>query len=490
MDDFLMNQHSLRSIALTCKRFTPLAQEVSLYAPVLKSDSFFDGLAHCDTFGLILRICAKPELVRHVKQLRIHLPRVTPANDSACPPDNVLQKLRRIVASSNLPQPWKERYGDRLHLNGGRTCVEALLALLPQLRRLCFSEPNSHMSEGAWTWTEGLPISYLKVESPLPPCLLGIENLPYLQTLDLSLNTQLEPPTLVQHRSISHLRGYDLQEPCLFRNLQHLRFDFEVRTVGVWNTGTRTCMSNVLQAFKNLKTLEYYAESSESKNPYRSVRAFPAYQANIQNYPDVSSPLASAVVEEPYWDRAIYDARTEVTDYQNLVDGFVHLRPKLERLQLPGGFWTLPGAVRKPIPRFDRFAVLKTLVVPQAAIISLRLDNMRFDTVSAGDFELSPSLTLPRSLQHLKIFDADSGFIESVWLQELFCEQKDHRLWPELRCMEILFGATYSDNELEGLLTRRSGESFWRLIDGASFNVVVGRDMEGPEVVVEHYDVP
>jgi hypothetical protein len=479
-DDFRVIKRDLNNIALTCKRFTPLVQEALLYAPVLETNPSLANLTHSDALGLILKFCAKPELARYVKQLRIHLPQA----DSSSPPDNILEDLRIIIASSSLPQPWKETWGDRLR--GGRTSAEALLALLPQLDRLCISEPNSELG---LSWTEGSPLSYLKVETPLPPRLAGLGNLPYLHTLDLSLRIRGEPSNMVEVRSIENFSVYSLQDPRIFGNIHHLRLDFEVRTVGVWNATATRCMSNVVHAFKNLKTLEYYAESSESKNPYRSVRAFPAYQANIQNYSDGSPPLASDVANERYWDRAIYDARTEVTDYQNLVDGFVHLRSKLEHLQLPGGFWTLPGAVRKPIPRFDQFIQLKTLIVPQAAIISIKLDNMRFDTVSDGDFELSPSLALPRSLQYLKIFDVDAEFLESVWLQELFREQKDHRSWPELRYMEILFGATYSDKELEGLLVRRSDESFWKLVDGTNFNIVVGRDMQGPEVFVEHYNI-
>jgi hypothetical protein len=90
-------------------------------------------------------------------------------------------------------------------------------------------------------------------------------------------------------------------------------------------------------------------------------------------------------------------------------------------------------------------------------------------------------------LQHLKIFDVDAGFLKSPWLEDLFIEQKDHELWPELRCLEILLGPTYSDLDLEGLLTRRIEERFWAFADEASFEVVVGRDMEGPEVFVEHH---
>jgi hypothetical protein len=242
-------------------------------------------------------------------------------------------------------------------------------------------------------------------------------------------------------------------------------------------------MTNIIRGFPNLRTLEYYAESSDCKNPYRSVRAFPAYQSNIQKYPDASSAFADDVyIDEQHWDRAIYDARTEVTDYQNLVDGMVHLRPNLETLQLPGGFWTLPGAVRKPLPRFDQFVQLKKLVVPQAAIISIKLDNMRFDAIFEGDFELSPMQALPTCLQHLKIFDVDLAFLESKWLQDLFDEQKTKNQWPVLKCVEILMGPTISESSLRHLQARESGDEFWKLAGNANFEVVMGRDEEGPDV--------
>ena len=47
---------------------------------------------------------------------------------------------------------------------------------------------------------------------------------------------------------------------------------------------------------------------------------------------------------------------------------------------------------------------LQKLIVPQAALVSIKLDNMLFDAVFEGDFELSALTALPVSLQHLKIF--------------------------------------------------------------------------------------
>jgi hypothetical protein len=93
----------------------------------------------------------------------------------------------------------------------------------------------------------------------------------------------------------------------------------------------------------------------------------------------------------------IKDARTKHTDYQNLVDSLLDMRPQLKSLRLPGDSWTLPGAMRKPLPRFDLFMELQRLVVPQAAILCITLDNMESPEVK-GNFNLSPIGVLPPQL--------------------------------------------------------------------------------------------
>ncbi|KAF1934737.1 hypothetical protein EJ02DRAFT_439683 [Clathrospora elynae] len=525
--DFTANCSSLRNLALTCKRFAPLAQENLLYAPVLEADfpSSASGFASSRIFGLILRFIAKPELKRHVRKLRICLPssepRLAQRDGSECSSqdpesglsDDVLEEARQVIASLEIPQYWKEIWCARLETRFIRTSVALLSALLPQLGDLCISENKSFLDRN---WMRRAPLSrhllglhhqeqipslpglslqlvekipvvqsltYLKFESQVPLRLEGLDDFPNLHTLDMSLRIRGLPSNIIR-RALETFLTPEIWPR--FRNIHHLRLDFEVRTVGIWQITERTCMSSILQAFRNLQSLEYYAESSGGKNPYRSIRAFPHYQANIQNYPDMSSPLDLNVANETYWDRNIYDSRTEITDYQHLVDGLVHLRPQLESLHLPGGFWTLPGAVRKPLPRFDQFTRLTRMIVPQAAIISIKLDNMRFDAVSSGDFELSPSIALPPMLQQLKIFDADTRFLESIWLSEFFSEQRSYNRWQDLQCLEILLGPTYSDHDLEALLARRSDESFWKQVDEATFEVLVGRDAEGPEVCVDH----
>lgn len=220
-----------------------------------------------------------------------------------------------------------------------------------------------------------------------------------------------------------------------------------------------------------------YAEPSYSKNPYRSVRSFPHYQMNIQNYPDGSTEPGT---EAQYWDERIYHARTRITEYQTLVDGLVHLKPCLKRLRCPGGMWTLPGATRKALPRFDQFTQLETLMVPQAAIICIKLDNMRFQNV-VGDFDLSPAAVLPPKLQYLRVFDAEASFLESVWLHELFVEQRDHARWPCLRQVEVLFGLTYGNVDQTVLKTTLEAK-LGGLMKEVSFEVTLGIDDEVPSL--------
>jgi hypothetical protein len=209
------------------------------------------------------------------------------------------------------------------------------------------------------------------------------------------------------------------------------------------------------------------------------VRAFPHYQANIQTYPD---RVTDAAREEMYWDERLYDARTHYTDYQYLVDSLVPVRSGLETLRLPGGFWTLPGAMRKPLPRFKLFPQLRTLAIPQAAILSIKLDNMRFPEVVKGDFELLPTLVLPPNLQHLRIFDANAELLRSAWLKELFDRQTACNQWPNLKVVTLLFGPTVDDLDLENLLGRKSWNDFRYLADQANFQVIVGQDNEVPAI--------
>jgi hypothetical protein len=409
---------------------------------------------------------------------------------------SIYEKVCEIIASLDLPTVWKTAWSAQVKNSFGYGSAAVLLALLPNVATLCISDPASQLifseanfepkADSSDSSFRRLPLrlptmlalSYVKYESPLPPSLKGLQHFPNLYTLDLSIRLQGQIASQVRRASECYLYSR-----CEQPTIQRLRLDFEVRTVGIWNTTSRACMTNMLRGFPNLQTLEYYAESSDSKNPYRSVRAFPAYQANIQHYPEISSSFVDEfVLDEQHWDHAIYDARTEVTDYQNLVDGMVHLRPTLQVLQLPGGFWTLPGAVRKPLPRFDQFAQLKKLIVPQAALISIKLDNMRFDAVFEGDFELLPTQALPTYLQHLKIFDVEVAFLESKWLQHLFREQHATNHWPVLGRVDILMGPTVTKSTLEDLKARRSDAEFWKLADDANFRVVVGRDEEGPDV--------
>jgi hypothetical protein len=504
VSDFRASCQSLLSIALTCKRFVALAREVLLSSLVLEVGfpKTLNELSRSHIYGLIWRLHERPEWRRHVNQLRLCLPpedRGIMRLNGRGPVEPhvnylVYERACEIIASLEFPAAWKTGKTIELKTRFARASASVLLALLPNIVTLCIFDPesnltfgkaefeNTHHFGGGEIFSLRLPkshvLSYMKYESPMPPVLRGLEHYPNLRTLDLSIRLQGQK-TAIARRASERFLNHSCEQP----SIQHLRLDFEVRSVGVWNTTSRDCMTNIIRAFPNLQTLEYYAESSDSKNPYRSVRAFPAYQANIQYYPTISSAFEDNVyVDEQHWDRAIYDARTEVTDYQNLVDGMVHLRPNLETLHLPGGFWTLPGAVRKPLPRFDQFVQLKKLVVPQAALISIKLDNMRFDAVFEGDFELLPTQALPLSLQHLKIFDVDFTFLESRWLKDLFGAQRNKNQWPMLQCVEILMGPMVTELYLEDLKARKSDDGFWKLVDDANFEVVVGRDAEGPDV--------
>ncbi|EUC39866.1 hypothetical protein COCMIDRAFT_110334, partial [Bipolaris oryzae ATCC 44560] len=483
LKDYRLHNSWLLNIALTCKRFAALVPEVALRMTVLQAFTEYvqperPQLCWSAPFALLLRCKDRPDLIRHIKQLRIHFSYTDEHNRYRC--DN--KGMAKMLASLPVPSAWKFKLFKDITNSFGRGPFNALLSVA-ELDVLCVSDPAD---EPKLEWAEQLAVShftppiirslrYLKMETIRPPAIQAVEVFQRLDTVDLSMSLGVRLSLDIISASEKFLANTAVN------SIKHLRLNFELRTIGMWNSERRTCMVNVVKGFQTLESLVYYAESSITKNPYRSLRSFPDYQVNIQIYPEV---LAAPDLLE---DQSIYEARTNITDYQYLMDNLVHLRPSLKHLQLPGGFWTLPGAARKPIPRFDQFTQLRKLTVPQAALISIKLDNMRVDTVTPGDFELSALQVLPVSLQHLTIFDLDETFLGSKWLQGLFDEQKNHARWPEFRTLELLMGATFLDEALEALLARQSSAEFWAMVDEAGFDVVVGRDDLDPSLLPESH---
>jgi hypothetical protein len=519
MGDFLTGCQPLCSLCLTSKRFRNLAQEHLFYAPVLGGAVFrfpaegseLTSERSRSRIAYFLRtIVERPDLRRHVKQIRFCFSldgerRRTKeeSNHGAevlSSVSDLLTQAYGIIDTFDIPGPLKTAWKVRMYGAHGRYAMLAIvLGLLPQLERLSFSEesldhwlgdgiehilgayaefPQKLESYSIRCLPIGQNLKYLKVSSRTSVNLDGIHMIPSLDTLDISM-------------SIASLRSQGVQalselytafrSSMTFRNIRHLRLDFQIKSMGIWNFAARTGITHILQAFSELKSLDFYAEPSSEKNPFRSVRAFPHYQANIQTYPDAPSPADfDSNADGAYWDERVYAARTDYTDYQYLVDSLVSIRPHLETLRLPGGFWTLPGASRKLIPRFQLFPKLQRLALPQAAILSIRLYNMRFPETVQGDFELLPTEVLPPRLRCLEIFDADADLLKSAWLQELFKEQGDHCRWPDLNRLEIFFRPMFDDKEFADLVAKKSWDSFWTLADDAAFQVLVGRDDDTP----------
>jgi hypothetical protein len=512
--DFLTGSHALCSLSLTSRRFRDLAQKHLFFAPVVGGYAFRlpEDSSHSRVAYLLRTLLARPDLRKHVKSLRLCFPETgdpttkreakEEANMSAKAlslDGEIVNPCCSLVRELDLPEDMKKSWQTNIFMGYTHATTQIFLALLPQLERLSFSENSmitisyvlsiigmrlqSPLDAGLGS-IECLPathsLRFLKICHSIPNRMNGLDRFPNLDTLDLSIKL-----AGLENRYIHGLsQMYNGPEALVnFQLIRHLRLDCQIKSVGIWDFAARSGMTHILQAFPKLSSLDFYAEPSSEKNPFRSVRAFPHYQANIQTYPDASTPADyDASTEGTFWDERVYAARTEWTDYQYLVDSLHHIRPNLESLRLPGGFWTLPGATRKPLPRFDQFLRLQSLVVPQAAIISIKLYNMRFPETVHSDFELLATDVLPPKLQCLEIFDADEELLQSTWLQVLFGEQAGCRRWPELRKVEILFGPTFDDEKLGALRARRGWSQFWAEADEAGFEVLVGRDDEVPIV--------
>ncbi|KAF2032060.1 hypothetical protein EK21DRAFT_87443 [Setomelanomma holmii] len=522
--DFLECNQSLYSIALTSRRFRDVAQEQLLYAPVIGGYAFrkpggSTGPSRSRVLYLLRTLFVRPDLRRHVRRLRLCFPpldstsflatsqyELSEFNMSAEPVEfsDIVCQGRGMISSLDLPNDLKLVMSMQLSLDTRHALTGMFMILLPQLGVLSFSDDAAEVSQ-PWELddrhlhpnlggilmhrlmqADELSLPYLaaaatltriKVSSAQLIRLDGVNRCPQVDTLDISMKL-----AGLNHNQVRELLRLFCEPYAItdFQRIRHLRIDCQVKSVGVWDLAARSCLSHLLLPFKDLKSLDYYAEPASEKNPFRSVRAFPQYQANIQAYPDEGAHVA----EGTYWDERIYNARTQFTDYQYLVDSLVHVREGLESLRLPGGFWTLPGAMRKPLPRFELFPSLHTLGLPQAAILSLKLDNMRFPEIVKGDFELLPTQVLPPKLRNLKIFDADAWIMLSPWLEELFTRQAECNQWPNLTKLELLVGPLIDDFDLGRWIRREypSLNHFWKLVDKASFRVVVSRDNEVPAV--------
>lgn len=513
VEDFLACGKTLRSLALTSRRFRDTAQEYLLRAPILEGLAYdFEQPLGTSRIAFFLRtLFARPELRRHVRQIRICIPMYNIPDVAAMrfrflaeldggrnlntwhePLDfqDIMRQSHVEVRSAKCSENTRKSLESQIWFG----TIGLLLTLLPQLECLSISEQSVQvLNYGIANALDMLgahrerllylpapsSLRRLVVSSLLPLFLPGLNAFPNLDRLQLALKLAgSDGQTVAQFETLFVGPGACTN----YGRIRHLRIDCQVKTAGIWDFAARSNMTHILKAFQELETLVFYAEPSHEKNPYRSVRAFPHYQANIQTYPHEPTPLDRDATQASFWDERVYDARTEWTDYQYLVDSLVHIRSNLQILRLPGGFWTLPGAMRKPLPSFTASSSLQRLVLPQAAILSIKLNNMRFAETEHRDFELLPTSVLPPKLQYLKIFDADAELLKSAWLVELFDEQAARTAWTDLLTLEILFGPTFNDIELADLLARKTWAQFWESVDAATFRVLLDRDDELPMV--------
>jgi hypothetical protein len=130
-------------------------------------------------------------------------------------------------------------------------------------------------------------VSNLKTSSTRMFGIAGLGAFSKLDILDMSMKRLASLPCrYVRMLSAMYATPESLQ---MFGCIRYLRFDSQIKAVGVWNFASRDSMKRILEGFRHLETPDSYANASYNKNPLSSVRTFPAHQLNIQHYPEVSS---------------------------------------------------------------------------------------------------------------------------------------------------------------------------------------------------------
>ncbi|KAF1937547.1 hypothetical protein EJ02DRAFT_437783 [Clathrospora elynae] len=448
------DQRDLRNVALVCKRLQPIAQEILFHTPLLRDDPQ-NGRAF--NYANILKftqiMIASPELRKHVKQLRIQLPKDDYVNTSTWSAAASAAKKFRHAATAHidqgsLPTDFKQVLKDGLLSRSRWPAIGVLLTLTPSLQRLSLLPnelgchyPNlpheANILQGMFlacfpgrksiihTSVQHLPalqnLSYLKINLDRLWRVQDLNYLPQLTTLDIEpIQGENYEPQMQEFR----IRNNIEEERRKLDQVSHLRWD--CRSYPSSRSG-ETLLKNfsAVFLFNNLQVVDIYGNSTHDPQRHHG------FSGNCN---------------------------------MRMVLALGHLKDTLRTLRLPSMFARRQQQFGNFPADLRDFPKLTKLLVPQSYL----------NTRHLHDFSMDPPVDhLPPALEYLTIYGADSNFFD--WIVNFIMVETQY---SALKNVRVLFAPDpiYTNEDYKNLTMRVIRKSFWRAISKSHVQWTIGRD--------------
>ncbi|KAF1995991.1 hypothetical protein P154DRAFT_623605 [Amniculicola lignicola CBS 123094] len=497
----------LCNLALTARKFRPVAQEFLYKAPIIERDLRF-----------IRTLVEAPRLAKQVRQLQVvlyHGPAYKPNVLTRARHPSDFAKAVKVIHQLPLDRPFKKMWMEALNHCRWDAIYGVVLALVPMLDILCITQGNVCPFRGIlvrllggcywnaecskepsylWSNTSAVVANHLHKlnRRPLPaPAIAGLNNLKYLKigaNPPFSMRGLRDLPNLKTldigwHPSIcwSQLRDKS-SSPRDFDMLSTLRIDCRGRQIQFRAAEFIHHLEDFIHGCGRLTALHFYAESSSYDHSLDPGNQF---------------------------HDSMYLAGHDRKDYRNLLHELRPLAKTLETLELPGGFWSLPYRALRfaPFPPdFRMFQYLRKLIVPQAALIQpLRVQlpvnipnfhgiyrhdylNEYNDLLNFGDDTIAearekykeqgppvaPWQVLPRGLEELIVFETNDQIL--FWVEDILEFKSD---FPQMEVMEFYFTTAFVrrvGKSIGEFINSDDWADWWEMVDRGGVLVRYGMD--------------
>jgi len=452
----------LRNVALTSRRFAPVAQERLFQSPYLSDDRHFSRpLGHVPFSSFLRSMLDRPDLAAVVKELRLAITQrfddYAGAKMRVEVEQRVLLEAEKIVRATTFKDERKALWLDDLQYGVSGPLAGVILHLLPNLRflgmrhaledyrdtfgplfgdyhRKFSGPPDSYVTRPVRTTLEGMDsvsglqsLKSLKLIALSHPNMYGLGFLPQVNDLDLTLRAYGQG----RHADANPYSPNSYGE---YRHIETLRIDSRIHAIDLRAEMFLETLTHLLPGFTSVRKVHFYAEAPH----YPHHKDFGPYS------------------HSPWMDFERYEDSYEFhRSYEGLVVTMHPLHDQVEDLQLPGGFWSLTTETAWAPVDLRRFTKLQHLTAPEAALLGAaarprhkywsvygesrrQLNDTNWKAEDSSFLEddrepedkgpqvpiYSPAEFLPKTLQSLKMFEADEWVLP--WLAGLFQCKEDY----------------------------------------------------------------